>query len=89
MDLSRRGEMTADPFAPGARFGSDPVLAAFDAINRREGAGTVGLGRVPAEPWWGMKREMNSWCYTTRWGQGCWGERLIDTNCIRLCRNRT
>ncbi|WP_350010701.1 DUF4113 domain-containing protein [Pseudomonas sp. WHRI 8822A] len=28
-------------------------MAAFDAINRREGAGTVGLGRVPAEPKWG------------------------------------
>ncbi len=44
-------------------------MAALDAINRREGAGTLRLGRVPVDPWWGMKREMKSGCYTTRWDE--------------------
>lgn len=69
MDLSQRGDVTADLFAPAARAGSDRVMAALDAVNRREGAGTLRLGRVPVDPWWGMKREMKSRCYTTRWDE--------------------
>lgn len=69
MDLSQRGEVTADLFAPAARAGSDRVMAALDAINRREGAGTLRLGRVPVDPWWSMKREMKSRCYATKWDE--------------------
>jgi len=68
-DLSQRGEVTADLFAPAARAGSDKLMAAVDAINKREGRGTVRLGRVPVDPGWGMKREMKSRCYTTRWDE--------------------
>lgn len=69
MDLSQRGEVTSDLFAPAARAGSDKVMAALDAINRREGAGILRLGRVLVDRWWGMKREMKNRCYTTRWDE--------------------
>lgn len=68
-DLSRRGEVTADLFAPAPRPGSERLMATVDAINKREGRGTVRLGRVPIAPDWGMRREMKSQCYTTRWDE--------------------
>lgn len=67
--LSQRGEVTADLFAPAPRPGGERLMAAVDAINKREGRGTVRLGRIPADPWWGMRREMKSQCYTTRWDE--------------------
>ncbi|OLU22489.1 DNA polymerase V subunit UmuC [Pseudomonas sp. PA15(2017)] len=69
MDLSRRGEVTDDLFAPAPRPGGERLMATVDAINKREGRGTVRLGRMPADPWWGMRREMKSLCYTTRWDE--------------------
>lgn len=68
-DLSPRGEVTMDLFAPAARARSDKLMAAVDAINKREGRGTVRLGRVPVDPDWGMKREMKSRYFTTRWDE--------------------
>lgn len=68
-DLSQRGEVTADLFAPAPRPGSERLMAALDAINKREGRGTVRLGRVPAEPDWGMRRDMKSPSFTTRWDE--------------------
>jgi len=50
MDLSRRGEVTADPFAPGARFGSDPVMAAFDAITDGRALAPCGLAGYRSSP---------------------------------------
>lgn len=67
MDLSLPGEVTPDLFAPAPRRGADRLMAMVDEINKREGRGTVRLGRVPAIPAWGMRREMLSPCYTTRW----------------------
>ncbi|OEC35937.1 DNA polymerase V subunit UmuC [Pseudomonas sp. 21C1] len=68
-DLSRRGEMTMDLFASAPRPGSERLMAVVDAINKREGRGTVRLGRVPVAPAWAMRREMKSQCYTTRWDE--------------------
>jgi DNA polymerase V len=67
MDLSQRGEVTPDLFAPALRLGADRLMTVVDAINKREGRGTVRLGRVPVTPAWGTRREMLSPCYTTRW----------------------
>lgn len=67
MDLSQRGEVTPDLFAPAPRRGADRLMAVMDEINKREGRGMVRLGRIPATPAWGMRREMLSPCYTTRW----------------------
>ncbi|WP_407291322.1 DUF4113 domain-containing protein [Stutzerimonas zhaodongensis] len=44
-------------------------MAVIDVINRREGRGTVRLGSVPIVPDWGMRRDMKSQCYTTRWDE--------------------
>ncbi len=69
MDLSQRGEVTPDLFAPTPRRGAERLMAVMDAINQREGRGTVRLGTVPVAPDWGMRRDMKSQCYTTRWDE--------------------
>lgn len=69
MDLSRRGELTPDLFAPKPRRGADRLMEVIDQINQREGRGTVRIGRVPAKPIWAMRREMLSQRYTTRWDE--------------------
>ena len=68
-DLSQRGEVTGDLFAPAPRRGSERLMAVLDTINQREGRGTVRLGRVPIDPGWGMRRDMKSRNYTTRWDE--------------------
>lgn len=67
MDLSQRGELTPDLFAPAPRRGAERLMAVIDQINRKEGRGTVRVGSVPAAPAWAMRREMLSQRYTTRW----------------------
>ena len=67
MDLSQRGELTPDLFAPAPRRGAEQLMAVIDQINRKEGRGTVRIGSVPATPTWAMRREMLSQRYTTRW----------------------
>ncbi|MDA0426035.1 translesion error-prone DNA polymerase V subunit UmuC [Stutzerimonas frequens] len=69
MNLSQRGELTPDLFAPKPRCGAERLMAVIDQINRREGRDTVRIGRVPAEPVWAMRREMLSQRYTTRWDE--------------------
>ncbi len=69
IDLSQRGETTPDLFAPAPRRGAERLMSMVDEINKREGRGTVRLGRVPAEPEWGMRRDMKSRCYTTNWDE--------------------
>ncbi|WP_312478587.1 Y-family DNA polymerase [Stutzerimonas nitrititolerans] len=69
LDLSQRGEVTSDLFAPAPRTGSERLMSVMDAINRREGRGAVRLGSVPIAPDWGMRRDMKSQCYTTRWDE--------------------
>lgn len=69
MDLSRRGELTPDLFAPKPRLGAKRLMEVVDQINKREGRGMVHIGRVPAAPAWAMRREMLSPRYTTRWGE--------------------
>ncbi|QGZ31478.1 Y-family DNA polymerase [Stutzerimonas stutzeri] len=69
IDLSQRGETTPDLFAPPPRRGAERLMSVVDEINKREGRGTVRLGRVPAQPEWGMRRDMKSLCYTTNWDE--------------------
>ncbi|WP_312958833.1 Y-family DNA polymerase [Stutzerimonas nitrititolerans] len=69
LDLSQRGEVTPDLFAPAPRRGAERLMSIVDQINKREGRGTVRLGRVPAEPDWGMRRDMKSRAYTTNWDE--------------------
>lgn len=69
LDLSQRGEVTPDLFAPAPRRGAERLMSIVDQINKREGRGTLRLGRVPAEPDWGMRRDMLSRAYTTDWDE--------------------
>lgn len=69
MDLIQRDEITPDLFAPKPRRGADQLMAVVDQINKQQGRSTVRIGRVPAKPVWGMRREMLSQRYTTRWDE--------------------
>lgn len=69
MDLSQRGELTPDLFAPKPRRGAERLMAVVDQINQKQGRGTVRIGRVPTNPAWAMRREMLSQRYTTRWDE--------------------
>ncbi|WP_439888297.1 translesion error-prone DNA polymerase V subunit UmuC [Pseudomonas sp. MBLB4123] len=69
MDLSQRGELIPDLFAPEPRRGAERLMAVIDQINQKEGRGTVRIGRVPVAPAWAMRREMLSQHYTTRWAE--------------------
>lgn len=69
MDLSQRGEVTGDLFAPGPRPGSDRLMSVMDEINQLKGRGAIRIARVPAAPNGGMRREMLSQRATTEWGE--------------------
>ncbi|WP_043307929.1 translesion error-prone DNA polymerase V subunit UmuC [Pseudomonas sp. ML96] len=69
MDLSQRGELTPDLFAPKPRPGADQLMAAIDQINLKEGRGAIRIGRIPEKPKWAMRRNMLSQRYTTHWDE--------------------
>ncbi|WP_164705348.1 DUF4113 domain-containing protein, partial [Pseudomonas viridiflava] len=45
---------------------AEKVMGVLDEINTRWGRGTLRTGSVPADPEWGMRREMMSRSYTTK-----------------------
>lgn len=69
LDLSQRGEITADLFAPAPKPGADRLMQVMDEVNQKSGRGTLRLGRVPATASWGMRRDMLSPRATTDWGE--------------------
>lgn len=69
LDLRQRGEFTDDMFAETQPVVAEQVMGVLDEINAKWGRGTLRPGRVPVAPDWGMKREMMSPSYTTRWDQ--------------------
>lgn len=66
--LVERSGHTPDLFAPPPRPRSDELMRVMDAINAKQGRGTVRLAREQAEgaPW-AMRREWLSPAYTTSW----------------------
>lgn len=66
VDLCQRGEFTDDLFAASQPAASEKVMAVLDSINAKWGRGTLRPGGVPAEPGWGMRRELMSQSYTTK-----------------------
>jgi len=66
VDLCQRGEFTDDLFAAAQPAASEKVMAVLDTINAKWGRGTLRPGIVPAEPEWGMRRELLSKSFTTR-----------------------
>lgn len=69
MDFCRRDQYTPDLFAPCQPGAADKLMSVMDQVNARWGRGTLRPGRVPAEPGWGMRRELMSQSYTTRLDQ--------------------
>lgn len=76
LDLRQRGEFTDDMFAETQPAVAEQVMGVLDEINAKWGRGTLRPGRVPIAPDWGMKREMMSPSYTTRWDQ-LWTVRAV------------
>lgn len=66
LDLRQRGEFTDDLFVATPPEAAERVMGVMDAINARWGRGTMRPAGVPANPDWGMRREMMSPSYTTR-----------------------
>jgi DNA polymerase V len=58
---------TPDLFAPETCPRSERLMAVVDAINRREGVGTVRLARERGSGAWPMRQDFLSPRYTTRW----------------------
>jgi DNA polymerase V len=66
MDLRQPGEFTDDLFAESQPIAAEKVMTVLDEINGRWGRGTLRAASVPADPDWGMKREMMSQSFTTK-----------------------
>ena len=66
MDLGRPEQIQSDFFAPSV-IGNDKLMTAMDAINRRYGRGTVGLGATGwrVRPQWAMRQAKLSPHFTT------------------------
>jgi DNA polymerase V len=66
MDLARPMQLQSDLFAP-TTIGDDRLMATVDAINRRFGRGTVGVGATGwrSKPDWAMRQHHLSPRYTT------------------------
>ncbi|MCW0399278.1 Protein UmuC [Xanthomonas sacchari] len=65
-DLAKPSDLQGDLFAP-AQVGDDKLMSAMDAINRRFGRGTAGLGSSgwQASPAWASRQQMLSARFTT------------------------
>jgi DNA polymerase V len=69
LNLCQPGEYTDDLFATSQPAEASRVMAVLDQINERWGSGTLRVAAVPANPIWGMRREMMSQSYTTKLDQ--------------------
>ena len=69
LDLCRRDEYTPDLFTPEQPVKTERLMSALDAINNRWGRGTLQPGRLTKTAEWGMRRELLSPSYTTRWAE--------------------
>lgn len=67
IDLARPGELQGDLFSP-TTVGDPALMSTLDAINRKFGRGTAGLGASgwQDKPAWGMRQRQLSPHYTTR-----------------------
>jgi DNA polymerase V len=60
MDLSQRGKLSPDLFAPAPCRGAERLMAVIEQINREEGRGTLRIGSVPVSQVGAMRREIRS-----------------------------
>lgn len=69
LNLCQHGEYTDDLFATSQPAEATRVMTVLDEINGRWGRGTLRSASIPANPEWGMRREMMSQSYTTKLDQ--------------------
>ncbi|MCF5173397.1 DUF4113 domain-containing protein, partial [Pseudomonas canadensis] len=69
LNLCQPGEYTDDLFAISQPAEATRVMTVMDQINERWGRGTLRSACVPADPDWGMRRDMMSQSYTTKLDQ--------------------
>jgi DNA polymerase V len=69
LDLRQRGEFTDDLFANIQPATAEQVMLVLDQINSKWGGRTLRTAGVPAAPEWGMRREMMSPSYTTKFSE--------------------
>jgi len=69
MDFVEPGRFTPDLFAPAPRPGSERLMAAVDAINAKQGRGTIRPARLAVNQGFSMKRERLSPRFTTSWSE--------------------
>ncbi len=69
LDLRQRDEFTDDLFANIQPATAEQVMLVLDQINSKWGGGTLRTAGVPAAPEWGMRREMMSPSYTTKFSE--------------------
>ena len=65
LDLRQPGEFTDDLFVESQPQAAENVMEVLDEITQRWGRGTLRVGSVPANPDWGMRREMMSSSFPT------------------------
>lgn len=75
LNLCQSGEYTDDLFAISQPAEATRVMTVMDQINERWGRGALRSACVPADPDWGMRRDMMSQSYTTKldqlWSVAC------------------
>lgn len=69
LNLCQHGEYIDDLFATSQPAEATRVMTVLDEINGRWGRGTLRAASIPANPEWGMRREMMSQSYTTKLDQ--------------------
>lgn len=69
LDLSQPNEITGDLFAAAQPVASEKLMGVLDDVNGRWGRVTMRFASVPVDPAWGMRREMMSQSFTTRFDE--------------------
>jgi len=69
LNLCQPGEYTDDLFAVSQPAEATRVMTVLDQINDRSGRGTLRSASVSTNPDWGMRREMMSQSYATKFDQ--------------------
>lgn len=69
LNLCQPGEYTDDLFGRSQPAEATRVMTVLDQINQRWGGGTLRTASVAVDPDWGMRREMMSRSFTTRFDQ--------------------
>jgi DNA polymerase V len=68
-DLAPKRDAQLDLFGSADSLRDDTLMVTMDAVNAREGKGTLKPAACGINQFWEMRSEMRSQAYTTRWGE--------------------